>query len=181
MNVSTEKIIADIIKQGMSLGVNQIWVYNQNFVAPKTEGLLVSVAFVDNKIVSKKTEMSENSTGGLIEVQSLNVLENIKINIASKNAEAKDRKNEILLSLDSFYSQRQQEKLSFKIAQHPSSLRDISSEDGSALISEFVTIVPVLVWYEKEITIAENDYYDNFEVEAIIDKDGEFTFNIGDT
>lgn len=169
MQIETEKAIADIIQKELGLTTEQIWIYNQDFVMPSTSGLFVVVGFGWSKTISSRNEIKEtvdeSEVTTVLELQCCNVLENIVISLMSKNSEARQRKNEILAALSSYYAQQIQEKYSFKIGRIPTNFINVSDAEGSTTINRYNITIPVYVWYEKEKQISTGDgadYYNDF-------------------
>lgn len=171
MQTETEIIIANIIQHEMNLLDNQIWIYNQNFVMPRTSGLFVVVGFGWDKVISNKTEMLFNSTSGEpYELQSCTCVENIVISLMSENAEARQRKSEAILAMTSIYAQQMMEKYNFKIAKIPKDFVNVSDAEGSTTINRYNITIPVMVWYQKEHQLTSTDYYDDFTGNVIIEE-----------
>ena len=79
----------------------------------------------------------------------------------SQNREALERKEEVLMAINSMYSQGIQEKNSFKIFRNPS-IEDLSALEGAAMLKRYELSVVVFSWYSK-VKLA--DYYEKFSAE----------------
>ena len=148
MQIETEKILLDILQKEMDLADSQAWVYNQDFVMPRTDGLFIIAGMQYDKVVSNNSSFKEVGSD-TVEVQNINAIEYIKISLMSKNNEARQRKNEVLMAMASFFSEQMQQKYSIKIAKIPHSFNNVSDAEGSTTINRFDIIVPVHVWYQK--------------------------------
>ena len=163
MNRETPLILADIIKNEMSLQDGQIYIYNQDFKLPSTNGLFVVIQ-------QESSELGASNTKTIVVDNVLKentyqlVKEEYAINIMSQNAEARQRKEEVLLALVSTYSQQKQDLYQIKIAQSPTSFVNVSELEGGSMLNRFVINISVLSWYQKTKTIP---YYDQFSQSTI--------------
>ena len=128
MNREPIKIIGDILKNCMTLTDDQIWIYNQDFKIPETSGLFVLLQYNSSQNYSSTNEFipaAENVVGGQ-ESMSMLTREGYTINIISKNDEARQRKEEVVLSLNSNFSQDQQGLYQFQIARISEGFTNVS-------------------------------------------------------
>lgn len=161
MNREPIKILGDIIKEFMVLTDQQIMIYNQNFKLPQTSGLFVILQYNNSKVYSGKNQFipaPEGDVGGQESITTL-TQENYTINIISKDDEARQRKAEVILSLNTNFAQDQQELYQFKIAEISNSFDNVSELEGAAMINRFAINVSLLARYEK---IRDVTYYDDF-------------------
>lgn len=89
------------------------------------------------------------------------MLATLDIDIISRGPEARDRKEEIILALNSIYAQSQQEGNSFYIGKLPPSARfvNLSNIDGAAIPYRFRISVNLQYAFVKSKAI---DYFDTF-------------------
>jgi hypothetical protein len=152
------KVIADIIATEMDLDITkQVVIYNQKYNIPTSEGLFVALSLLAPKVIGAKSEV--NLLGE--EVQSAAIIEMIQIDIMSANADARLRHFEVLLALNSIYSQQQQELYNIKIARLPSTMSDASSLEGSAIMNRYVSTVLVNSVITK--TKSLSGYFDSLQ------------------
>ena len=85
--------------------------------------------------------------------------ETLSIDILSANSEARTRKEEIAMALNSTYSQQQQELYSIKISNLPNSFIDLSGVEASRRLNRYNISFNVFSWRTKEKSI---DYFDTF-------------------
>lgn len=150
----TPQIICDIIKAGMSLKDNQIWIYNQRRAIPEDKSLYITVG-----IMSIKPYANINRFNQATMKDDLNqyVQETLSINLMSYTTECLERYPEVMGSLISTYSQQVQEELALKIAEIPTSINDVSAIEGTTLLNRIVITLPVLRKYSMLIGA---NYYD---------------------
>jgi hypothetical protein len=132
----TLQIIADIIQKGMNLDSSRIWIYNTRREIPVDKGLYVIVGNLSVKPfgVNRSNDLV---TGGLTEHLTQQFQENIYIEIFSSDTSAMLRLPELIGSLNSTYSEQQQEKLGLRIASVPVTINDISSLEGTTILYRF--------------------------------------------
>lgn len=159
------KILLQIIKEELGLNNNQLWIYNQDFQMPKTSGLFIVVNFISAKILSNNNYFEKNEEGGITEIQTCLMKESVSINIMSKNREAITRKEEVLMALQSIYSQQMQELYEFKIAKIPSNFINISTVEGSSMYNRFQIVVALNTWHKK-IKESSDEYFNKFGIEV---------------
>jgi hypothetical protein len=156
--MSPIKLFCDVIKNFMDLSDDQIYIYNQKFNIPPDERLYVAVGVGPVKPFSNINRHSE-SGANYNSNQFANFKTTLEINILSKSTDALERKEEVVLALNSDYSNRQQELNSFHIAPITSQFNNLSEIEGSAIPYRFNISVNMLYAYEK-VNAAE--YYDEF-------------------
>jgi hypothetical protein len=155
----TAQIICDIIKKGLSLTDNQIWIYNQRRSIPEEKGLFVVVGMMAMKPYGNNNRNTANANGQYDNLTQY-MQETITIDVMSYTTEAVERYAEVMGALTSTYSQQIQESLGLKIASIPSTMNDVSQVEGASLIYRIAITLQVLRKYEKIIGAT---YYDNFD------------------
>lgn len=173
LNPKWENIIADIIAYNLGLDFsattpktitkdsdNFVYIYNQNFKIPNTPGLKIEIGFGSSKILSSKSEIVENSSGGVVEIQDISSIDEFTIEVMSQDSSARLQKSFVLSALQSTYSQQQQEKNNFKIAKIPTGFLNLSAAEGGSMYNRFQLSIKAFVWYKKELSNA--DYFDSF-------------------
>lgn len=169
-NKLSEKLIADILTHEMQLEKDQIWILDQDRKIPNTKGLFIAVGFVDGMPYSVSKEIyyldvgtAPNIITQMWERQTVQMQENIQINISSRDTTARDRRWEIIAALESIYSKQRQECGAVKIARIPRTVANASSSEGGSNMNKFVIVIPTLAWYKKEKMVQSGgDYYDDF-------------------
>lgn len=168
MNQEPIIILRDIIKTQLSLTNDKIWLYNQDFKIPQTEGLFITLENVNSNNFSNNNRFVENDTqDGIDEQQTVNNSDEIAIELFSKNREAITKQNEVRMALNSYYAKEQQEKFQFKVAKINNPFQDVSLAEGTGMLTRFRLMVTVLSWDERTAAVA---FYDsNFDAEINTD------------
>ena len=163
----TVKVIADIIKKEMDIPAGQIALYDQSVPAPSSlTGLHVTIDIIEKKVLNNnlRHEPVENSDG-LLEVQTMQVQEQICINVLSTDAEAHERNNEIVFALGSTYAQQVQEKHGLRIDRIPSAFIKVFDATLSSGVNRYTITIGVQRAHLKESKV---DYYDKFQSAELI-------------
>ena len=153
------ELFCDIIRNYMSLAPDQVYIYNQK-IAPITDSrLYVAIGIANDKYFGNTTKYEE-SVSGLNEVQSINCKSTLSIDIVSRDDSARNRRSEIVLALNSKYSQNQQELNSFHIGKIPGNFANLSKLEGSAIPFRF-NITVNIQFFEK--VVREAAFFDVFQ------------------
>lgn len=152
-----EEYIVDILRKQLGLDNNHIWIAAQNRkIPPQAQELFITVGAVMFKPISSKSKYNPETN---TEVQMVYGRVDVQVDIFSRNNEARMRRAEILMALNSFYSDEVQNKNSFRIFELPSVWNNTSYLEGSSTLNRFTMIIPTMAWVKKEIN---SDYYDKF-------------------
>ena len=162
------KIIGDILKNCMILTDDQIFIYNQDFKLPETSGLFILLQYNTSSNYSTTNEFipADEMVEGGQESISMLTKESYTINVVSKNDEARQRKEEVIMSLNSNFSQDQQGLYQFQIARVSDSFTNVSELEGAGMLNRFAINISLLAHYNKTI---DTTYYDTFTNEIKID------------
>lgn len=157
------KEICNILQRQLSLSDGQIWIYNQKRDIPNDFGIYFVVNYIGQRIISniRKEFVAEN---GLMEYQSVHNLANFSVDVFSRNPRARDMRDQVLMALNSTYSQQVQESKGFQIARNSFQVTNTSEVEGVAELSRFS--ISFNVTYMSETT-KSIDYYDTFSKEVI--------------
>ncbi len=159
MNKEPIIILRDIIKTQLSLTDQDIWLFNQDFKIPQTSGLFIILESLNKITFANNNRFVENETeDGINEVQTINITEEISIDLFSKNRDAQTRQNEVMMAFNSYYGREQQELYHFKIAKINQPFLNISQVEGAGMLNRFRLSVSVLSWEER---IAATPFYNN--------------------
>ena len=155
------KIIADILKNCMNLTNEQIYIYNQDFKIPQTKGLFVLIQYNNSSNYSTTNEFIPAPEGVDTAQEYISMLtrEYYTINVVSKNDEARQRKEEVIMALNSNYSQDQQGLYQFQIAKISNSFVNVSELEGAGMLNRFAINISLLAFYNK---VTDTSFYDNF-------------------
>lgn len=155
----TAQILCDIIKNGMQLDSDQIWIYNQRRSIPEDKRMYIVISVVSIKPYANNNRPT-GMTGGMNDLSSQYVSELMQIDLMSYTMEALERYSEVMGSLVSTYSQQVQGLNALKIAEVPSAINDLSGIEGATMMNRLAITLPVLRKYD---TIIGATYYDTFE------------------
>jgi hypothetical protein len=155
-------LFCDIIQSEMALAIGRVYLWDQKIMQPTDSGLYVAVSVPSCKPFAN-TLQSDGSGSGLNSVQAVNMLATVDIDIISRGPDARDRKEEVILALNSVYCQAQQEANSFLIGKLPagSTFLNLSQVDGAAIPYRYK--ISVNMQYAV-INTKGVPYYDRFGV-----------------
>jgi len=168
MNKEPIKILRDILINCMNLTNEQIWIYNQDFKIPETSGLFIVLDYGTEEDYANINEFIPADVGVEGAQQSISVMtkENYIVNIMSKNDEARLRKKEVSMSLNSDFSQNQQGLYQFQIARVKNNSSNVSFLEGAGMLNRFVINITLTAHYNQTI---DTVYYDDFTNQINID------------
>jgi len=151
-------LFCDIIQTYMGLSPGRVYLWDQKIFQPTDSGLYVAVSAPIVRPFANTTQY--NGSAGLVAQQSVNVMATLEIDAISRDSEARDRKEEIVLALYSDYSIKQQEANSFTIGRLPPSggFKNLSMVDGAAIPYRYKISVNVQYSFVKSVDV---DYFDN--------------------
>ena len=155
----TSQIICDIIKNGLALKDDQVWIYNQRRSIPEDERMYVVVGMSAIKPYGN-TNRQLTGTNYMTDQTTQYMQEMITIDVLSYTTEAIERYSEIFGALISTYSQQQQEALGMKIAEMPTTVNDVSEVEGATILYRIAITLNVLRKYDMLIAAT---YYDTFQ------------------
>lgn len=158
--LSPLELVCEIIQREMNLADGQVTLWDQKNEIPPDSKAYISVG-----ILSCKPFSNTNYYDGVSDVQSTNFNATISIDIFSKSMEANDRKEEIVMALNSNYSQKQQEANSFYIAKIPNAFLNVSYEQGVSMLYRFNLSVQ-MQYSVKKTSVPE--YYDTFQTNTLL-------------
>jgi hypothetical protein len=179
-----ESIIQDILLQELSLPtsygtVNSKVVPSVYIVAPNislgtTDKLQIGIQSIGSKIVSNhvRSSYTESSTGGDTEMTQYNeatIDDNLQIDISSKNSDARTRRHEVFMALNSYFSKQQQEKYGFRIFGLPSGFMNTSAAEGGTVVYRYSITFQCQYMRVYSRTVVGYDYYKTFPAEVIND------------
>jgi len=151
-------LFCEIIQQEMNLPNGRVYLWDQKIMQPTDSNLYIAVSVP----LCKPFANSNRSTpllGSLTSAQFVSMLATLDIDIISKGPAARDRKEEIILALDSDYARRQQEANSFYIGKLSTNFVNLSQVDGAAIPYRYRISVQMQYAFFKS---AATDYFDTF-------------------
>lgn len=153
------RVINAIIRREMALQEDQTMLYNQRWKIPPDDRLYVTCSILGSKpygvnrsysaspaIVETPTKITEV----LNENISVNAQDLLSLKVFSKGDQARIRRNEILMALNSTFAEQEMERLSFRIGAVPISYVDASEEEGTTIINRYVITYAIL--YAQSVT-----------------------------
>lgn len=155
--MQVEEYIVDIIRTELELDQQHVWIQSQNRkIPPNSEDLFVVVGCVDFKPISSKSYFDPKTDS---ERQVAYGRAQIQIDIFSRSNEARIRRSEVLMALNSFYSKGVQDSKQFKIFELPSSFINLSGLAGGSDINRFALRFYAMV---SEVKEKSSSYYEVF-------------------
>lgn len=123
-------LLCEIIQSEMDLAPGRVYLWDQKIMQPTDFDLYVAVSVPNPRpFANSRTQSSD----GITVVQSVNMYAAIDIDIISRGPAARDRKEEIILALNSTYSQQQQQANSFFVGTLSTAFVNINDIDGAAI------------------------------------------------
>jgi hypothetical protein len=170
-----EEYIVDIIRKEMNLNQQNIWIHSQNRkIPPQSQELYVTVGCVDFLPISSKSRFDpDNDT----EIQTVYGRASVQIDILSRSREARIRRAELLMALNSYYSKEVQDKYQFRIFELPTRFLNTSSLEGGSEINRFSLIIRAMISEDKEKT---TPYYDTFNAQILAEDSSLEEINLND-
>lgn len=152
-------LFCEVIQQELGLSSGRVFLWDQKVFQPTDAGLYVAVSVPSCKPFANRT--MKGPSGWSEAVQSVNVLATLDIDVMSRGPDARDRKEEIVLALNSIYAQSQQETNSFYIGKLPPGGRfvNLSFIDGAAIPYRFRISVNLQYAVTKSKAVP---YFDTF-------------------
>lgn len=159
--MAVDLILCDIIVNEMALDASRVVVYDQNFDAPDDDNIFVVIATKRSRIVGNTNRFDPGTNA---EIKSVVLFDYLDVEITSKNRDALDRKEEILMAIDSDYSIRQQEDNNIEIFR-TKEIIDISFIDGTSALHRFRIPVIIANMKQKSTGIDPIDKFREPEIE----------------
>lgn len=153
-------LFCDIIQKEMGLADGRVWLWEQKIFQPIDSDLYIAISVLNPRPFGN-TIKPDPTTGWANAIQTVNMLARLSIDIMSRGPSARDRKEEVILALNSIYSQYQQDANSFSIGRIPAGAQfnNLSVVDGAAIPYRFQ--IPVNIQYAFTKTKAV-PYFDTF-------------------
>lgn len=153
-------LFCEIIQREMGLANGQVFLWDQKVFQPKDSDLYIAVSVANCKPYANRT-VPDPVTGWADAVQSLNLKAILDLDIISRGPSARDRKEEVVIALNSIYAQSQQEINSFSIGRISTDFVNLSLVDGAAIPYRFKISVALLYQMTKTKSIAYFDTFNN--------------------
>ena len=158
MNREPVKAIADILANQLKISSDRIFLMNSLRELPKDDGVFIVLQEITFPPFGLKKEY-KTIKGVYTEVQSYMTKQVVTISILSKNTDARQRKYDVNLALNSTYSQQIQEKYGFHISSvNPVANRSFLEE--TSRLYRYDTEATVITAYSNQAAV---DYYEVFD------------------
>lgn len=153
-------LFCEIIQKELGLANGRVYLWDQKVFQPSDNDLYVAVSVPSCKPFANNIEAYPSDWTAV--TQTVNMLATLDIDIMSRGPAARDRKEEVILALNSFYAQSQQEINSFNIGKLPPGARfvNLSMIDGAAIPYRFRISINMQYAFSKSKPI---DYFDTFQ------------------
>lgn len=157
-------LFCEVIQREMGLGADRVWIWDQKIFQPTDSGLYIPISILTCKVFGNSTKPA--IIAGVPDwsqaTQNVNMQATLDIDAISRGPAARVRKEEIILALNSIYSEQQQEGNSFYIGKLPagSQFRNLSMIDGAAIPYRFKISVNIQYTVSKTKSIP---YFDTFQ------------------
>lgn len=171
-NIATSQILiasplflfCDILQTSLGLPNGRVYTWDQKLIEPKDYNLYIAVSVMNSKPFGN-TNYFNGETNQTI--QSINMLDNLQIDLISRGPAARDNRANILMALNSTYAEQQQEFNSFYIGKLPygGNFNNLSQIDGAAIPYRFQ--IQVTLQYFVQLVQSVN-YYDTFNQPTVI-------------
>lgn len=178
-----EEYIVDIIRKELNLSQQNVWIHSQNRkIPPESEELYCTVGCVDFLPISSKstfkfTDATQEDPEFGEEVQTVYGRAAVQIDILSRNNQARIRRAELLMALNSYYSKSVQEKYQFRIFELPSRFLNTSGLEGGSEINRFSIVIRAMISEDK---VKSSDYYDVFNATILSQEQNTDTITLND-
>lgn len=170
--MQVEELIVQIIRTEMGLNQQNIWIQSQNRkIPPQSNELYCVVGCVGFKPIHSKSRFLPNSQS---EEQTVYGRADVQIDLMSRSNEARQRRAELLMALNSFYSKNVQDENCFRIFELPTFFHNTSGREGGSDINRFTLVIPTMT---TEVKVKPVDYYDTFSGQ-LLTEEGEVDLNI---
>lgn len=151
------QLFCQVLQQELGLAQGRVYLWDQKIMQPTDAGLYIAVSVLRPKPFANTNSFQPDGTA----VQSVNMYADLQLDIISRGPEARDRKEEVIMALNSNYAQSQQEVNSFYIGKLPpgAQFMNLSSPDGAAIPYRYAIGVSIQYFVTKVKAVP---YYDTF-------------------
>ncbi len=153
-------LFCDVIQRELGLANGRVYLWDQKIMQPTDSGLYIAVSVPMCKPFANVNRYSAGMYNSDSD-QYVSMLARVDIDIISRGPAARDRKEEVILALNSNYAQQQQEANGFyigKLSPHGGFL-NLSEVDGAAIPYRYKISVNLQYAFQKTSAV---DYFDDF-------------------
>ncbi len=156
-------LFCEVIQRELGLANGRVYLWDQKLMQPSDSSLYVAVSV---PVCKPFGNVNRQSTSGTDSEAFVSMLAMLDVNVISRGPAARDRKEEVILALNSTYAQQQQEANSFyigKLSMHGGFI-NLSEIDGAAIPYRYKISVNIQYAFKKTSAL---DYFDTFETVTI--------------
>lgn len=152
-------LFCDIIQKEMGLADGRVYLWDQKLMQPTDKDIYIAVSEIQCKPFGNTNRFNGSTHES---DQSVNMLSVLGIDIISRGPAARDRKADVLMALQSTYSEQQQEANSFFIGKLPSAAQFIvlNEVDGAAIPYRYRISINMQYVATKNKAVS---YFDDFD------------------
>jgi len=154
--MSPLELFCEIIQSEMGLDNGRVYIWDQKIKEPTDFEPYIVVSILNCKPFGNTNRFDSSGNS----LQSVNMSATLSVDIKSRGMGALNRKEEIIMALQSDYAQRQQELNGFYIGKISSNFVNLSQEDGAAIPYRFNLSINMQYVSKKTTAV---DYYDEFD------------------
>lgn len=158
-------LLCDIIQTEMDLDDTQVWLWDQKRKIPNDSKLYVTIGVLTAKPFGNSIRYEDAGDAGLNSFQYTNFQATVSIDIQSRGTAARDRKEEVIMALQSVYAQQQQESNGFQLPRVSSTFVNLSEIDGAAIPYRFNISINMLYAVRKTKAVP---YFDTFDEPTVL-------------
>ncbi len=151
-------LFCEIIQRELSLANGRVYLWDQKILQPRDSSLYVAVSVPVCRPFANSNHYG-STIGGMDSNAFVSMFARLDLDIISRGPAARDRKEEVILALNSQYSQQQQSANSFYISQLSSNFINLSQLDGAAIPYRYRISVNMQYAYAK---IKPAQYFDDY-------------------
>jgi len=151
-------LFCDIIQKELGLANGRVYLWDQKIMQPTDDALYVAVTMQSCKPFGNSNRPSAD---GVEAEQYVSMAAVVDIDIISRGPAARDRKEEVILALESNYSRQQQVANSFYVGKLSSNFVNLSEVDGAAIPYRYRISVAMQYAVTKN---KPTQYFDDFTV-----------------
>lgn len=123
-------LLCDILRRELNLSQSRVYLWDQKLMQPHDSDLYIAVSMPSPKpFGNSRTQSADGTTVS----QSVNMYAAVDIDIISRGPAARDRKEEVILALNSVYAQQQMNANSFNVGTLSIAFVNLNELDGAAI------------------------------------------------
>lgn len=170
--------IAGVIRRSLHLSGEQVILARQKYEIPSDSSLLVVLSLEEPRPIGNNSRTVPDAALGMKENQYLSMRDLVQIDVLAMTNpktganEARDKRNQVVLALQSVLSEQEQESLQYSLARVPASFANTSALEATQFLERYTATVAVFYGEEAD---QYPSYFDSFDAEFIENSDKQFT------